>query len=1009
MLRISSCSVFSYTNKLKLKFATARGSIGPRINHVIALTAQARGLQLEGYGESAPRGLHLTKDPPVLVPAFLERAASMVAGASFSLDDIATCKADISALLESLSAMGRELAAGTAGNMPFRGSLVGIETALLDIASQAFNQRLGVFLGGYRSDLTVSAITTPAGTDFSAYRPRLEKYGALYPGWRVKGDQRQDVNFDYLRQLSHLNRQYNGSKFIWLDLNEALTPEMAASFIDQIGAAKASGEIIGQVIIEQPVPAHETAVLSELQKRADAIGTTDDGLRSLTIMADESLLTMDDWSALAEHGGCGAVNIKIAKAGGLLAAQNIANAVYDHDPRTEIYLGGMLATSDLSALAILALARGLKRFDYTTSGPGANTRLADQPLRFASDNNPVIMEPDRSGLGAKPDFKRLSEQLVQQMQAGDPDLAPDSTLALFLKSTKPSLARAANQQDEREIPFFEQMPQPIPLNLHSLDEMPPVASPKIKGLQTIIDAAQMASSGTYQDGDDLVIKGADRLVVDPSARAFSWQDAPIAGLIGGGRTDMSARLKVASACLPKHEEFYLCVAFTPGDDQPARLLGQGKAPGLRLAVNMAPSGKSGKLQARPGRIGVVIDGASGGLGANGQSAAAPCRPGRPQVLEIIGAKGHLAAEVRVDGFLIDRLTLPETLPDGPLHLFAPAGTSSPGRVAMHAAALMHRIPKEHERRDIMIWASRRAGRVPGARPLIDIDAPILLAIDVATGRTLIERDADLPVPPASLVKLMTAALVMEEIEAGKSARAGSVTLDTRVQVIERDLWPGTSARFEPGDDVSVRDLLYGLALASGNDAGRALARIFGEQMLRRQGLPCPDIRDAHLCFVKELNLLGRRIGLSQEALFTSPIGGAETRLSAYDIARITMHAFLSAPELETIFGASQHIVAVRGARPRNHEILHTCPLLARPQGPVAAKTGTMAVAGACLMSWWRKPGCAEENNQRIVMVTLGGKDRRARFPAHQYTFAQLSESQGNRVWLSALGSVLSSH
>lgn len=102
-----------------------------------------------------------------------------------------------------------------------------------------------------------------------------------------------------------------------------------------------------------------------------------------------------------------------------------------------------------------------------------------------------------------------------------------------------------------------------------------------------------------------------------------------------------------------------------------------------------------------------------------------------------------------------------------------------------------------------------------------IRARSAVLLDFETGSVLYEKDADAQIPPASLAKLVTIYITSALLE------EGGLSADTRVE-ISRNAWaatmPGSSLMFlEPGQRVTVRELLMGLSVVSGNDAAVALA------------------------------------------------------------------------------------------------------------------------------------------------------------------------------------------
>jgi D-alanyl-D-alanine carboxypeptidase (penicillin-binding protein 5/6) len=110
----------------------------------------------------------------------------------------------------------------------------------------------------------------------------------------------------------------------------------------------------------------------------------------------------------------------------------------------------------------------------------------------------------------------------------------------------------------------------------------------------------------------------------------------------------------------------------------------------------------------------------------------------------------------------------------------------------------------------------------GEPPPVGLRALAAILVDQATGRVLYERSADEPFVPASLAKLMSLHIVYEKLE-DRSIRADDVvSITTRALAVNQE--PGSSLMYlEPGQIVTVEDLMRGTAIASGNDAATALA------------------------------------------------------------------------------------------------------------------------------------------------------------------------------------------
>ena len=105
-----------------------------------------------------------------------------------------------------------------------------------------------------------------------------------------------------------------------------------------------------------------------------------------------------------------------------------------------------------------------------------------------------------------------------------------------------------------------------------------------------------------------------------------------------------------------------------------------------------------------------------------------------------------------------------------------------------------------------------------APPSFQTSAKQAILIDFDTGAVLYNKDADAPMFPASMTKIMTALLVFDEL------RAGRLQLDSRFRVSETAWRKGGSKRFvRVNDEVALEDLLRGIIVQSGNDASIVVA------------------------------------------------------------------------------------------------------------------------------------------------------------------------------------------
>jgi D-alanyl-D-alanine carboxypeptidase (penicillin-binding protein 5/6) len=159
-----------------------------------------------------------------------------------------------------------------------------------------------------------------------------------------------------------------------------------------------------------------------------------------------------------------------------------------------------------------------------------------------------------------------------------------------------------------------------------------------------------------------------------------------------------------------------------------------------------------------------------------------------------------------------------------------------------------------------------------------LDAKAWIVIDARTGEPLAGRAVHRHLPMASTTKMMTAYLAFEKLPLRKKVRA----VDYRGDPAE------SLMGLEPGQRVSVRDLLYGLMMLSGNDAAVTLARA---------------VSGSEPAFVRLMNRTARKLGLDDTS-YQNPVGldGPRHYTSADDLARLG-RIIMGIPRLRRISGA----------------------------------------------------------------------------------------------------------
>ncbi len=176
------------------------------------------------------------------------------------------------------------------------------------------------------------------------------------------------------------------------------------------------------------------------------------------------------------------------------------------------------------------------------------------------------------------------------------------------------------------------------------------------------------------------------------------------------------------------------------------------------------------------------------------------------------------------------------------------------------------------------WASAPRLRADAASPPA-IGAVAAVLLDEGSAAVLLERAPDVPLPPASLTKIATAVVALER---------GNLNEWVTVDVDSRVMRGSTVMGLIPGDRFTLRDLMYGMMLPSGNDAALAIGR---------------HVAGGDAEFVREMNELLLRLGLT-EGHFANPHGlnGANHAISARNLALLARYA-MTFPEFRTIVGA----------------------------------------------------------------------------------------------------------
>ncbi|MCM3566724.1 D-alanyl-D-alanine carboxypeptidase family protein [Neobacillus mesonae] len=230
----------------------------------------------------------------------------------------------------------------------------------------------------------------------------------------------------------------------------------------------------------------------------------------------------------------------------------------------------------------------------------------------------------------------------------------------------------------------------------------------------------------------------------------------------------------------------------------------------------------------------------------------------------------------------------------------------------------------------------------------DVSSAILMERD--TGKILYEKNSNEKLPPASMTKIMTMLLIMEAIDKGK------LSWDEKIRASEYASSMGGSQIFlEPGEEMTTKEMLKGIAIASGNDASVAMAeRIAGSEE----------------AFVDMMNKKAKELGL-KHTFFKNPTGLPESGhySSAYDMA-IMAKELLKYEDITKFTGSYEGYL--RENTDKKFWLVNTNKLVKFYPGVDGLKTGFTAEAKYCLTA------TAQKDGMRVIAVVFGAPTAKVR-------------------------------
>jgi len=230
---------------------------------------------------------------------------------------------------------------------------------------------------------------------------------------------------------------------------------------------------------------------------------------------------------------------------------------------------------------------------------------------------------------------------------------------------------------------------------------------------------------------------------------------------------------------------------------------------------------------------------------------------------------------------------------------------------------------------------------------MNLNCKSAVLMDFGTGKIIYEQNSREKLPPASVTKVMTMLLIMEALDSGKISYEDKVTISPQASSKNSK---GTMLLLEAGEVRTVKELLYGIAVESANDACIAMAE---------------HISGSEEEFVKLMNRRAKELG-ANDSNFVNPNGLPEDGhvTTAYDLAVLSRELL----KHEKIFDfISQYMVKVYVGKKNNvlRELVNKNKMVRFYNDVDGIKTGWTEEAGYCISV------TAKRNNLRLISVVMG--------------------------------------
>ena len=235
-----------------------------------------------------------------------------------------------------------------------------------------------------------------------------------------------------------------------------------------------------------------------------------------------------------------------------------------------------------------------------------------------------------------------------------------------------------------------------------------------------------------------------------------------------------------------------------------------------------------------------------------------------------------------------------------------------------------------------------------------VKAKAMMCVDCSSEKVVLADNTSEPLPIASITKLLTAMVVIDEMDLERI-----LEVPTDITEVEQH-----KVGIRPGDTFTVRDLLHGMLIESGNDCAEVLARAYHKGgragFMSKMKSKAAEIGASRVSLYTPSGLdmkmaLGRKNGRTLEA--RNP-----NTASAEDVAKIARHAF-EYPLIRSIAQMKTYNMRTRNPVPRDYRLANNDKLLHKNLPIEGAKTGYTNRAGRCIVAMFK-----DHQKEHVIVV-----------------------------------------